>query len=168
MCRWRWRGECVERRTRHELWECRGSHSGLGGTSMVICLRGECIQLDTLTTSVPSWIRIFIFVFPPSCGTDAVLVYPALLSRIGEWWLFSGTCMLDAHLLCCFQPDPLIGQDALLVGQSTCPLPGSESCCEAVLKCAVCFNNSRGVVQLSNGLRSQFLGQGRNLLQQCA
>jgi hypothetical protein len=81
-------------------------------------------------------------VFPPGCGTDAALVYPALLSRIGKWWLFSGTHMPDAHLLCCFWPGPLIGWDALLVGQSARPLPESKSCYEAVLKCVICFNNS--------------------------
>jgi hypothetical protein len=146
MCGWRQRREHVERCTRHKLQECRGGHSGLGGASSVICLRGECIRLHTLTASVLSQIRIFIVVFPPGCGTDAVLIYPALLGRISERWLFLGTCMLDTHLLHHFQPGPLIGWDALLVGKNTCSLPKSESCCEAVLKCAVHFNNSWGVV----------------------
>jgi hypothetical protein len=146
MCGWRWRRERVERHTRHKLWECRGGHSGLRGMSTVICLRGECIWLRALTALVPSQIRIFIFAFPPGCGTNAALVYPTLLGRIGERWLFLGMHMLDTHLLCHFRPGPLIGQDAFLVGKSTGSLPRSKSYCEAVLKHVVCFNNSWGVV----------------------
>ena len=120
---------------------CRGGYSSLEGTSIVICLRGECVWLGRLTVSIPFQIRIFIFAFSPGHGTDAVLVYPMLLSRIGRQWLFLGMHMSDTHLLHCFQPGSLIGKDVLLVRKSAHTLSRSKSCCEAVLKHVVCFNN---------------------------
>src|SRR6267142_6666 len=81
-----WRHEhmcgCLCRGMR-ECGERRGSRSSLGGASMVICLRGECIRLRALTASVPSQIRIFILAFPHVRGTDAAVIYPMLLGEIG-------------------------------------------------------------------------------------
>jgi hypothetical protein len=55
------------------------------------------------------------------CSTDIVLGYPALLNWLGKRWLFSGTCMPNAHL----PHRVLIGRDFLLVGKGARALPSA-------------------------------------------